>query len=102
MTHPAADVAKQNIAGAFGMPDHLRDALHAWIDSVEERLDGVKSVPAQVNRSVTEEHDRIDELEGKIQEFQDVDRDHDHDDDDSEDSGRVILEPENDGNSDTE
>lgn len=36
--HESAENLRNNVASAFGMADHLRDAFHEWIDSVEERL----------------------------------------------------------------
>jgi hypothetical protein len=37
--HESAEKLKINVASAFGMADHLRNSLHEWIDSVEERLE---------------------------------------------------------------
>jgi len=32
---------RRSVASTYGMAEHLRDALHDWIDSVEERLSAV-------------------------------------------------------------
>jgi hypothetical protein len=44
--HETAERLRANVASAYGMPDHLRDALHAWVESVEERLGAAHAPPA--------------------------------------------------------
>lgn len=38
---------KQHLTNAFGIPAHLRDAFHAWIDHIEDRVSGNRDRPAQ-------------------------------------------------------
>ena len=37
MSEPSEDL-RRHISNAYGMPDHLKESLQAWIVSVEERL----------------------------------------------------------------
>lgn len=56
--HETAESLKMHISNAFGLPDHVKSAWHAWIDSIEERL-GTRADPEE------SEHDAEEEQQGE-------------------------------------
>jgi hypothetical protein len=53
---------KRHLTHDFSMPDHLKAAFHAWIDSVEERVGGsVGRRVSAVERAVADIHAALSE-----------------------------------------
>lgn len=50
MDDAAADL-RQHLSNAFGVPEHLKQALHDWIESVEERLGKKPAATKKANKT---------------------------------------------------
>lgn len=62
----ASSNLKQNVVSAFGFPDHLKSALHAWIDSVESRMSGGTDSTKSTGDDFQNMIDSVSKLEKRI------------------------------------